>query len=57
MGGLQRLVELLETIILGSEAALGGSVDDEDNLALVVCQWHSLALLCLFVSACIAPLS
>ena len=32
--GLQLLVEFLETFELGSKAALGGSVDDEDGLAL-----------------------
>lgn len=35
-GKVHTLVEFLEALELGSEAALGGSVDDEDDLALEV---------------------
>lgn len=37
--------ELLETSILGSEAALGGCVDNEDDLALVVAEGNLLTAL------------
>lgn len=37
--------ELLETSILGSEAALGGCVDNEDDLALVVGEGNLLTAL------------
>lgn len=43
---LDRLVELLEALVLGSEAALGGRVDDEDDFALVIGEGDFLALLC-----------
>lgn len=43
---LDVLVELLEAGVLRGEAALGGGVDDEDDLALVVCKGSFLALLC-----------
>ena len=39
------LVEVLEAGVLGGEAALGGRVDDEDNLALVILQGDFLAAL------------
>lgn len=42
---LQILVQLLETGVLRGETALGGSVDDEDDLALVLFQRSGLALL------------
>lgn len=38
--------ELLQALVLRGEAALGGSVDDEDDLALVVGQGNLLAALC-----------
>lgn len=37
--------ELLETGKLGGKAALGRGVDDEDNLALVICKGQFLAAL------------
>lgn len=40
------LVEVLEAGVLGGETALGGRVDDEDDLALVVLQGNLLAALC-----------
>lgn len=43
---LQLLVELLEAFELGCETALGGGVDDEDNLALQGGEGEGLALLC-----------
>jgi hypothetical protein len=39
-------LQLLKTSELGSEAALGGGVDDEDDLALVFGQRLLSALLC-----------
>lgn len=41
---LDGLVEGLEAGVLGREAALGGGVDDEDDLALVVGEGDFLAL-------------
>lgn len=38
--------ELLQTGVLRGEAALGGSVDDEDDLALVISQRNLLTALC-----------
>lgn len=38
--------ELLQTLVLRGEAALGSRVDDEDDLALVVGQGNLLAALC-----------
>ncbi len=38
MLGIDRLPESLELLVLRSKAALGGRVDDQDNLALVVAQ-------------------
>lgn len=43
---LQLLVELLEAFELGCETALGGGVDDEDDLALQGGEGKGLALLC-----------
>ena len=43
--GLQVLVQLLETLVLGGEAALGGGVDEEDDFAFVVGHGHFLAAL------------
>jgi hypothetical protein len=43
---LELLVESLKAGILGSEAALGGGVDDEDDLALVLIERVLLAALC-----------
>jgi hypothetical protein len=43
--GLEIGPELLEALVLRSEAALGGCVDDEDNLALVVGERNLLAAL------------
>lgn len=44
------LVELLEALELRSETALGGSVDNEDDLALELAQIKSLTSLCSIVS-------
>lgn len=43
---LEALVKLLEALELGGEAALGGGVDDQDNLALVLFKGLGLAALC-----------
>lgn len=43
---LDGLVELLETLELRGEAALGGRVDDENDLALQVFEGVGVALLC-----------
>lgn len=43
---LETLVKLLEALELGGEAALGGGVDDQDNLALVLVKGLGLAALC-----------
>jgi hypothetical protein len=40
------LVELLQASVLGREAALGGRVNDQDDLALVLVQVLLSALLC-----------
>lgn len=44
--GLELLVEGLEVFELGGEAALGGGVDDEDDLAVEGAEGEGLALLC-----------
>lgn len=44
--GLDALVDLLETFVLRCETTLGGSVDDEDDLALVVGGRDLLSALC-----------
>lgn len=44
--GFDLLVEVLEAAVLGGEAALGGGVDDEEDLAGVGGEWCGLALLC-----------
>lgn len=36
VGGLELLVQLLQTVILRGEAALGGSVDNKNDFALVI---------------------
>lgn len=43
---LERLVQLLKTLVLRSEAAFGSRVDNQDDLALVVGESDLLALLC-----------
>lgn len=43
---LEALVELLEALKLGGETALGGGIDDKDDLALVLLKWLGLAALC-----------
>jgi len=43
---LEALVELLEALELGGEAALGGGVDDQNDLALVLLKGLDLAALC-----------
>lgn len=49
MGLLELVVERLETGVLRGEATLGGGVDDEDNLALVLVEGDILAALCSWV--------
>jgi hypothetical protein len=44
--GLDGLVELLETLELRGEAAFGGGVDDENDLALELVEGVWVALLC-----------
>jgi hypothetical protein len=44
--GLDGLVELLETLELRGEAAFGGGVDDENDLALELFEGVWVALLC-----------
>lgn len=51
---LDVLVELLEAGVLRGEAALGGGVDDEDDLALVVGEGDLLAALCFGGEKCMS---
>lgn len=51
------LVQLLEAFELRGEAALAGSVDDENDLALQLGQIIDVALLCASVSVCLSHTS
>lgn len=44
--GADGLVELLETLVLRGEAALGGDVNYQDNFALVLVEWEWFTLFC-----------
>ncbi len=46
VGGFDFLVEGLETFVLGCEAALGGSVDDEDYFSFVGIEGNGCSFLC-----------
>lgn len=52
VGGAEVLVELLEAGVLGREAALGGGVDNEDDLALELAEVELVAGLCTRGLAC-----
>jgi hypothetical protein len=51
---LKLLVELLETLELRGEAALGGGVDGENDLAFQRGEGEGLALFCLIVKKCVS---
>ena len=52
--GLELLVELLEALELRGEAALGGGVDGEDDLAFQRGEGEGLAFFCVNAMECVS---